>query len=702
MAVPKTTAPQPAFRGFEALDALNNNYNANAFWNYAPEGSKSAFQQMADQQRELAKTAVPKRGDQRYGFVKFGQGMDPERDNRSWQEKFSKTDGAGLWAIGINPDDPQAEAKAKAYIERQLAANPYDPQAKHDIWGMGEWGRDDAKMPGVRQILAQNPNVSYAQLADYSKRMPQAQNALQPRDIGGMIGDTLAQIALTVASGGNPTLAVLYGAAKGGSDSGSWLGAGMGGLSGLTTGMGTGSFMRGAAAAGGGLGGAANYVGSGIKSLVNNVLNPIDFLTRTGTNLVNGVSNGLTNIGRGVENVVDALGHPIRTAETIGRGVAGLPTTIGNYLSTGNKYGNAIVNPSMTGTTGLNEAISNAITPTFRSGVVIPGVANSYLQAGANAITPDGNYFSTGPLLDRTGNASTAGLQADPRLSSVGAAQRVRSVAGNLIDPKFQSTGTMNSPITNNPAGAVSSSDRAADRAMRIAEKLTAPSAPAAPTSGGSAPSSMLPATSDSLPSITYKGSSVAPTNPYVSPVVLAAANENNPVSLADLAAFQNQKGAPVNNFGFNGAKLNLDAVGGMDLGLGGAGLRGLGFAAGGPTDGYTDPMNPMGGPPKSQFGLAALEAGGATESKAPVEGYLDGPGDGMSDSIKATIDGQQPARLADGEFVIPADVVSHLGNGSSKAGAKVLYAMMDRIRQARTGNPKQGKEINAKKFLPA
>jgi hypothetical protein len=82
--------------------------------------------------------------------------------------------------------------------------------------------------------------------------------------------------------------------------------------------------------------------------------------------------------------------------------------------------------------------------------------------------------------------------------------------------------------------------------------------------------------------------------------------------------------------------------------------------------------------------------------------GYLDGQGDGMSDSIPATIEGKQPARLADGEFVIPADVVSHLGNGSSKAGSKRLYAMLDKVRHARTGNKKQGKEINPNRFLPA
>jgi hypothetical protein len=73
-----------------------------------------------------------------------------------------------------------------------------------------------------------------------------------------------------------------------------------------------------------------------------------------------------------------------------------------------------------------------------------------------------------------------------------------------------------------------------------------------------------------------------------------------------------------------------------------------------------------------------------------------------MADKVPARIDGQQEARLSDGEFVVPADVVSHLGNGNSEAGAKVLFAMMDRIRNARTGNKKQGKKINARKMLPA
>jgi hypothetical protein len=85
--------------------------------------------------------------------------------------------------------------------------------------------------------------------------------------------------------------------------------------------------------------------------------------------------------------------------------------------------------------------------------------------------------------------------------------------------------------------------------------------------------------------------------------------------------------------------------------------------------------------------------------------GYLSGgniPGDGMSDDIPARIGGTQEAALSEGEFVIPADVVSHLGNGSSNAGSKKLYAMMDNLRKARTGTEKQGKEINPYKYMPA
>lgn len=101
-------------------------------------------------------------------------------------------------------------------------------------------------------------------------------------------------------------------------------------------------------------------------------------------------------------------------------------------------------------------------------------------------------------------------------------------------------------------------------------------------------------------------------------------------------------------------------------------------------------------------FGSVGGFAGGGPIQYAAGGKFLRGPGDGMSDDIKANINGEQEARLADGEFVVPADVVSHIGNGSSEAGADRLYKMMADIRKARTGKTRQAPEINAKKYLPS
>jgi hypothetical protein len=118
------------------------------------------------------------------------------------------------------------------------------------------------------------------------------------------------------------------------------------------------------------------------------------------------------------------------------------------------------------------------------------------------------------------------------------------------------------------------------------------------------------------------------------------------------------------------------------------------GMAMGGRINSYDDEIGGDDG--MMQGGIAALAKGGLPPR------YLRGGGDGMSDSIKANIDGKQEARLADGEFVIPADVVSHLGNGSSNAGAKKLYAMMNRIRKSRTGKTRQAPEVNTRRLMPA
>ena len=100
----------------------------------------------------------------------------------------------------------------------------------------------------------------------------------------------------------------------------------------------------------------------------------------------------------------------------------------------------------------------------------------------------------------------------------------------------------------------------------------------------------------------------------------------------------------------------------------------------------------------KAPIGGWTYAAGGQTPTGL---GYLRSAEDGMADRIPATIDDRQPAKLSGGEFVIPADVVSHLGNGNSDAGAKQLHDFMARIRKARTGNQAQGKRIDPTKFFP-
>ncbi len=124
-------------------------------------------------------------------------------------------------------------------------------------------------------------------------------------------------------------------------------------------------------------------------------------------------------------------------------------------------------------------------------------------------------------------------------------------------------------------------------------------------------------------------------------------------------------------------------------------------FAAGG----RAKKPNPL----EQRYEMADLRDSQAMQKKAmgmyqyAVGGKaVSGPGDGMSDDVKANIDGAREARLSDGEFVIPADVVSGLGNGSTDAGSKQLRAMMDRVRQKRTGRKQQAPQIKVKGLMPA
>ena len=112
-----------------------------------------------------------------------------------------------------------------------------------------------------------------------------------------------------------------------------------------------------------------------------------------------------------------------------------------------------------------------------------------------------------------------------------------------------------------------------------------------------------------------------------------------------------------------------------------------------------------VGGQPMLSAPVTRMASGGISDLGSYSDGgrlLKDPQGDGMNDGIPATIAGKQPAQLSEGEFVIPADVVSDLGNGSTDAGAKELYAMMNRVRKARHGTEDQGRQIAPQNYLPA
>ena len=110
-----------------------------------------------------------------------------------------------------------------------------------------------------------------------------------------------------------------------------------------------------------------------------------------------------------------------------------------------------------------------------------------------------------------------------------------------------------------------------------------------------------------------------------------------------------------------------------------------------------------------ARFGEEALadlvrkvQDGTFDETVERSEGMIDGMGDGMDDMVPAKLEGQDDVLLSDGEFIVPADVVSGLGNGSSKAGSDRLYDMMDRVRQMRTGTTEQPDDVPAEQMMPA
>jgi hypothetical protein len=207
-----------------------------------------------------------------------------------------------------------------------------------------------------------------------------------------------------------------------------------------------------------------------------------------------------------------------------------------------------------------------------------------------------------------------------------------------------------------------------------------------------------------------FSGSTPARPNPYYRPTGLGYA-EGGDVMMAAGGSYDDEPMS--DNPGMASGGIAGYAAGGLKMGQGIARDNDTDTASLGAYDAAKKRM-------EKQFAAAGLKPRDMPKSgiaklgqmKAMASGglggysdggrMLKGPGDGMSDSIPAVIGKRQPARLADGEFVVPADVVSHLGNGSTDAGAKKLYSMMAKIRKARTGKKKQAPAVKTSKYMPA
>jgi len=205
--------------------------------------------------------------------------------------------------------------------------------------------------------------------------------------------------------------------------------------------------------------------------------------------------------------------------------------------------------------------------------------------------------------------------------------------------------------------------------------------------------------------------SKIAPKAPPVEAVLALNAMASGDGGYGDMGGYG---GTGVGLSGLSDASIGYGEVGAINAAsdaatadtVGMSGFDGIGGFSGS-SDASAGDLGGMGAGDFSGGGLSALASGGMSHLGDYSDGgrLLRGPGDGVSDSIPATIANKRPARLADGEFVVPARIVSELGNGSTEAGARKLYAMMDRVQRARgktTGKGKVAKDTRSDKYLPA
>lgn len=746
----------------------------------------------------------------------------------NYQKSVRDTPGAGLITIGIDPEAPDVEARAKAWVDYHKARGTGFWQ--EGAWGK-EYGREDARMPGWATLRKQYPKASTYQLLDAMMRGQVGQSALKPRSFDFMqIIDPIIEAGLTIASGGNPTLAVLYGAGRGGSENG-WLGAFTGGLQGY----GVGNLTGGVQAAGGIGNYASNAISNFGKGLGSFLEHPIDFTTGLVKDTASNIGNAVMNpFGEGELSNINNL----FTGE-VGRDIAARAATPASALATAgrfsgpteralgslNRLGNFVPQQQQVGPT--QPPMQALPPPASTSSLITSGYVVPNLLGTEDVLTYGGPYsqnYATysnsspyygvkeGGMISSHRYADGGSVMIDPMnpmsLTQHGNPTDPRDMMGNLDGKSHMRTtsqgiaslgrhgDSMLVHMSPEEIRGLQQLGIASGRPMTVNPVTGLPEAfklkDLLPSLGGAALSLVFPEMSplsaglltgaatglltgdwekglmggiggfggasltQGLMGAGGAGRSARMREPSYDEIArdtgdIAAAprtagERGLRIMGADTGGIGGRlaaTGKGVSNIFSEGLKAFPQVEGAGILGSGGRGLALSSLAAAAPamaasarrSDKGARPIekNPY-APYGQQFkpisqglhygydeagnrkyildkdgnvvqqlfvsgGIADLAHGGTAPKRG---GYLDGPGDGMSDSIPATIEGNQPARLADGEFVIPADVVSGLGNGSSKAGAKVLYSMMDRVRHARTGTKKQGKQIKADKYLPA
>jgi len=280
----------------------------------------------------------------------------------------------------------------------------------------------------------------------------------------------------------------------------------------------------------------------------------------------------------------------------------------------------------------------------FSQGVTAPGSSSYTAPTPTPTPTPIPTPTPTPAYTAYTTQQIQDYINQNPGVN-VALAEQQMNADPNAVNSAIQAM----APPANNPLAQIIQNEQAAS--------APAPTPTPAPT-----PSPAAPATANAISQIVTQGQAAGQ-----SPAQMAATLISQGIPAADVIAVVGAGNADVVNQAYAAASANNGASFGYDAAADG-GLMELHYAMGGAT-----PTQPR---------------------------YLQGHTDGMADELNTSIDGIQPAKLSHGEFVIPADVVSHLGNGNSDAGAKKLYEMMSRVRKARTGNEKQGKKIDPDKFM--